>query len=222
MSQHQTLDSLSSRNTNISEVEWACRVELAAAYRVFAHLGWIEMIYNHITLRVPGPELHFLINPFGLMYSEVTASNLIKIDIEGNKLEDSPWEINPAGFIIHSAIHAARDDAHCIMHTHTDTGMAVACQTSGLVNDNFYTSAILDDISYHDFEGITTEPGEKTRLVEDLGDKNLMILRNHGLLSCGVDVADAFLWMWQIQRACDIQYAARGRVVEAEDDSFMR
>jgi ribulose-5-phosphate 4-epimerase/fuculose-1-phosphate aldolase len=192
----------------VSEAEWQLRVELAACYRVFDHLGWIELIFNHITLRVPGPDTHFLINPFGLMYSEVTASNLVKIDLDGNKVLPTEWDVNPAGFVIHSAIHAHRDDAHCIMHTHTTTGMAVACLENGLQNDNFYTSMLMQDIAYHDFEGITTELGERERLVANLGDKNMYILRNHGLLTCGHNVADAFFRLWRLQRACDIHYAS--------------
>jgi len=193
---------------HIEPEEWRSRVELAAAYRVFDHLGWIELIFNHITLRVPGPETHFLINPFGLMYSEVTASNLVKIDLAGNKVMPSEFDVNPAGYTIHSAIHEARPDAHCVMHTHTTSGSAVSCMQGGLKNDNFYTSSIMDMIAYHDFEGITQNPGEKDRLVAHLGDKDLLILRNHGLLSCGRDVATAFLNLWRLQRACDIQYAA--------------
>lgn len=196
------------RPANIEADEWRARVILAAAYRVFDHLGWIELIYNHITLRVPGPETHFLINPYGLMYSEVTASNLVKIDLDGNKVSTSQFDVNPAGYTIHSAIHEARPDAHCIMHTHTTSGSAVSCMESGLVNDNFYTSSIMDMIAYHSFEGITQDISEKDRIVEHLGNKDLLILRNHGLLACGPDVPTAFLNLWRLQRACDIQYAA--------------
>lgn len=196
------------RPANIEVAEWRARVILAAAYRVFDHLGWIELIYNHITLRVPGPETHFLINPYGLMYSEVTASNLVKIDLDGNKVAASDFDVNPAGYTIHSAIHEARPDAHCIMHTHTTSGSAVSCMEDGLVNDNFYTSSIMDMIAYHGFEGITQDLSEKDRIVEHLGDKDLLILRNHGLLACGKDVPTAFLNLWRLQRACDIQYAA--------------
>ncbi len=199
---------LEHRPDHIGVEEWRARVVLAAAYRVFDHLGWIELIYNHITLRVPGPDTHFLINPYGLMYSEVTASNLVKIDLAGNKVLPSEFDVNPAGYTIHSAIHEARPDAHCIMHTHTTSGSAVSCMQGGLVNDNFYTSSIMDMLAYHDFEGITQDLSEKDRLVEHLGDKDLLILRNHGLLACGSDVPTAFLNLWRLQRACDIQYAS--------------
>lgn len=209
---------------HIEPEEWRSRVELAAAYRVFDHLGWIELIFNHITLRVPGPETHFLINPYGLMYNEVTASNLVKIDLAGNKVAPSEYEVNPAGYTIHSAIHEARPDAHCVMHTHTTTGSAVSCMEGGLKNDNFYTSSIMDMLAYHDFEGITQDPGEKDRLVEHLGDKDLLILRNHGLLSCGHDVATAFFNLWRLQRACDIQYAAHamGKTIAVTDSAVQQ
>jgi len=193
----------------VSSEEWELRVKLASCYRLFDHLGWIELIFNHITLRVPGPEHHFLINPFGLMYSEITASNLVKIDLQGNVLHDTPWDVNPAGFVIHSAIHEARDDAHCVMHTHTTTGIAVACKQDGLQNSNFYTSMTNQDVAYHDFEGTTTNDDEKDRLVASLGRANLMILRNHGLLSCGRSVEDAFFGLWRLQRACDVQAMSR-------------
>lgn len=198
----------SARPSAISEAEWALRVDLAACYRIFDHLGWIELIYNHITVRVPGPETHFLINPFGLMYREVTASNLVKIDLEGNIIGPSDWPVNPAGFTIHSAIHAARPQAHCVMHTHTTAGMAVACKADGLAWTNFYAAQIYGQVAYHDFEGITVEPGEKARLLADLGDKRLMILRNHGLLAWGETIAEAFVRLWTLQRACEIQLAA--------------
>ncbi len=194
-----------SMKSQVSEQEWALRVRLAACYRVFDHLGWIELIFNHITLRVPAPEHQFLINPFGLMYSEITASNLVKVDLDGNALHDTPWDINPAGLVIHSAIHEAREDAHCVMHTHTTTGSAVACKEQGLENTNFYTSIIGDGLAYHDFEGTTTDDAEKQRLVQSLGDSNMLMLRNHGLLSCGKTVEDAFSSLWLLQRACDIQ-----------------
>lgn len=202
------------RPAGIAEEEWALRVQLAAAYRIFDHLGWTELIYNHITVRVPGPERHFLINPYGLMYREVTASNLVKIDLEGNVVGTSPYPVNPAGFIIHSAIHAARADAHCIMHTHTPAGMAVACKAEGLQPTNFYSSIVYGQIAYHDFEGITTFEEEKPRLVASLGDRNLMILRNHGLLTCAPTIPHAFILLWTLQRACDIQVMTDGMAGE--------
>jgi ribulose-5-phosphate 4-epimerase/fuculose-1-phosphate aldolase len=192
----------------ITAEEWALRVQLAACYRIFDLLGWTEYIFNHITLRVPGPEKHFLINPFGLWYSEVTASNLIKIDLDGNTIGRSEWPVNKAGFVIHSAIHAARSDAHCIMHTHTTAGVAVACQAEGLSANNFYGSQLHGRVAYHDFEGISVELDERPRLVNALGNHNIMILRNHGLLVCGGGVAEALRRMLNLQRACEVQLAA--------------
>jgi ribulose-5-phosphate 4-epimerase/fuculose-1-phosphate aldolase len=184
------------------------RVELAACYRIVDLLGWTELIFNHITAKVPGPEKHFLINPFGLLYSEVTASNLVKIDLDGAIVGDSDHPVNAAGFIIHGAIHRARPDVHCILHTHTTSGVAVACLEAGLTQTNFYSALIDGAVAYHDFEGVTTRPDECDRLVASLGQKNLMILRNHGLLSCGRTIAEAFVNLWRLQRACDIQVAA--------------
>ncbi|HWD22346.1 MAG TPA: class II aldolase/adducin family protein [Burkholderiales bacterium] len=192
----------------MTEAERSARVELAACYRIFDLLGWTELIFNHITVRVPGPEVRFLINPFGLQYREVTASNLLLIDLEGNPLRETAWPVNRAGFVIHSAIHGALKDAHCVMHTHTTTGIAVACLKEGLSPHNFYGAMLHGRVAYHDFEGITVEAGEKERLIRDLGDKPAMILRNHGLLAWGPSVAEAFLMMWTLQRACDVQVAA--------------
>ena len=192
----------------MTEAERAARVELAAAYRVFDMLGWTEMIFNHITLRVPGPEVRFLINPFGLHYREVKASNLVLIDIEGNPVRETKWPVNRAGFVIHSAIHEAIGQAHCVMHTHTTTGLAVACLEEGLSPHNFYGAMLVGKVAYHDFEGITVEPGEKERLVRDIGVKPAVMLRNHGLLAWGPSVSEAFLVLWTLQRACDVQIAA--------------
>jgi ribulose-5-phosphate 4-epimerase/fuculose-1-phosphate aldolase len=189
----------------MADAEWAARLELAAAYRVFHFLGWTELIGNHITLRVPGPQRHYLINPFGLNYEEVTASNLVKVALDGQIIGDSRWGINRAGFVIHSAIHAHRDDAHCVMHTHTTSGIAVACKRDGLRGDNFYSAIVVNDLAYHDFEGITVHEDEQPRLVASLGSHHAMILRNHGLLSLGASVATAFRRLWQMQRACDVQ-----------------
>jgi len=183
------------------------RVELAACYRIFDLLGWTELIFNHITAKVPGPEEHFLINPFGLHYSEITASNLVKIDLDGNIIGDGEWSVNLAGFVIHSAIHRARPDVKCITHTHTTTGMAVACLEAGLTQTNFYSAMMHDSVAYHDFEGITTRPDECDRLVDSLGEKDLLILRNHGLLTCGPTIAEAFTNHYRLQRACDVQIA---------------
>ncbi len=193
--------------------EWKARVELAACYRIFAMLGWTEMIYNHINVRVPDtatagasvPLKQFLINPFGLHYSEVTASNLIKIDTQGNKLHSSPHPVNPAGFTVHAAIHNALLDAHCVMHTHTTTGSAVACTASGLAQNNFYSAQLHDMVAYHDFEGITVHAEETPRLLKSMGDKPLLILRNHGLLAYSASLPLAFMRLWTLQRACDVQ-----------------
>ena len=189
--------------------EWRARLELAACYRIFDHMGWSEVIFNHISLRVPdGRGMAYLINPYGLHYGEVTAHNLVKIDADGEKLAPSPHPVNLAGFVIHGAVHAARADAHCVMHTHTDSGMAVACKREGLRHDNFYSAALAGKIGYHDFEGITTDLGEQQRIVASLGDKPYLILRNHGLLAVGQHVPDALMSYWVLQRACDVQARA--------------
>lgn len=198
--------------------EWAVRVELAACYRVFALLGWTEMIYNHITLRVPDSVTggatagaskapQFLINPFGLHYSEVTASNLLKIDLQGNKLDESSWAVNPAGFTVHAAIHDKLPDAHCVMHTHTTNGLAVACSQVGLAQNNFYSAQLHGMVAYHDFEGITVHADETPRLLKNIGTKPAVILRNHGLLTWGRTLPLAFVRLWTLQRACDVQVA---------------
>ena len=187
--------------------EWRARIELAACYRIFDFFGWTELIYNHITLRLPasGSERHYLINPFGLNYNEVTARNLIKVRLDGSSVDTSPYPVNAAGFIIHSAIHASRENAHCIMHTHTSAGMAVATKKAGLRHDNFYGALIYGRVAYHDFEGISIHADEQPRLVKSLGDKDVLILRNHGLLVTERDVPAALRLMWHLQRACEIQ-----------------
>ncbi len=191
--------------------EWQARVQLAACYRIFDMLGWTEMIYNHITTRLPetvsGGQKQFLINPFGLHYSEVTASNLLKIDLKGNKLDDNPWPVNPAGFTVHSAIHESVDNAHCVMHTHTTSGLAVACTATGLSQNNFYSAQLHGLVAYHDFEGITVHADETPRLLKSMGNKPALILRNHGLLTWGPTLALAFVRLWTLQRACDVQVA---------------
>ena len=189
--------------------EWQARVELAACYRIFAMMGWAEMIYNHITVRLPrsvaGDAKQFLINPFGLHYSEVTASNLVKIDTAGTVLHPSAYPVNPAGFTVHAAIHNAMPGAHCVMHTHTTTGSAVACTASGLAQNNFYSAQLYNQVAYHDFEGITIHADEAPRLLKAIGDKPLVILRNHGLLAWGATLPMTFARLWTLQRACDIQ-----------------
>src|SRR5687768_6042671 len=192
----------------MSDAEREARVQLSACYRIFDMFGWVEQIFNHITVRVPGPEVRFLINPFGLHYREITASNLLLIDTEGNSLRPSQWPVNRAGFVIHSAIHGAIHKAHCVMHMHTTTGMAVACLKEGLSPHNFYGAMLHGRVAYHEFEGISVDPAEKERLIRDLGDKPVMILRNHGLLAWGPSVPEAFLMLWTLQRACDVQIAA--------------
>ena len=192
----------------MADAERKARVELAACYRIFDMLGWTEMIFNHITLRVPGAEPRFLINPFGLHYREITASSLVLIDLEGNALRETKWPVNRAGFVIHSAIHGAIPQAHCVMHTHTTNGVAVASLKNGLSSDNFYGAMLHGRVAYHELQGVTVDLAERESLVRDLGDKHVMILRNHGLLSWGRNVAEAYLRLWTLQRACDVQVAA--------------
>jgi len=201
------------RPEGLSAAEWQARVELAACYRVFFARGWAEEIFNHITLRVDGPEgpdgpPAYLINPFGLHYGEVTAHNLVKVDLAGRPLHDTPHVINRAGFVIHSAIHAARPDAHCIVHTHDRYGVAVSCKAEGLAPDNFYAAFLDGRVAYHDFEGVTTSTAEQPRLVASLGTKPAMILRNHGLLVAEHSVAAAFYWYYVLQSACHVQALA--------------
>lgn len=190
---------------NYSEAEKTLRIQLAACYRIFAHLGWDELIYNHISVKLPGEQEHFLINPFGLHYSEVTASSLVKVDVEGNILEDTPHQVNAAGIIIHTAVHQARPDIVSISHLHTTASLAVACAAEGLRHDNFNSVMLAGKLAYHPFEGITVNPDEKSRLVKNLGDKNLMILRNHGILMAGGSIPEMFRNTWDLQRACEIQ-----------------
>jgi ribulose-5-phosphate 4-epimerase/fuculose-1-phosphate aldolase len=190
--------------------EATARRELAACYRLFDHLGWTEAIFNHITLRVPSADgtPHYLINPFGLHYSEVTAANLVKIDAEGNDIDRTGRTVNRAGFVIHGAIHQARHDAHCVMHVHTTAGCAVSCKESGLRHDNFYSAMLYGDVGYHMYEGVTTGLEERPRLVRSLADNDHLILRNHGLLAVGGSVAQCFHRLWTLQRACEIQLAS--------------
>jgi ribulose-5-phosphate 4-epimerase/fuculose-1-phosphate aldolase len=204
----------------MSPAEQTARVQLAATYRIFDYLGWTELIYNHITLRLPGPERHFLINPFGLRYAEVKASNLVKIDLEGKVVGKSDWPVNPAGFTIHGAIHAGIPNAHCVMHTHTTAGMAVACSQNGLSMSNFYSAQLHGKVAYHDFEGITVHADEGPRLIRNIGDKPAVILRNHGLLAWAESLPRAFAILWLLNRACEIQLAstAMGAVIEIPED----
>src|SRR6266478_5259186 len=193
----------------ISKEEWEARVDLAAAYRLVAHYGWDDLIFTHLSARVPGPEHHFLINPYGMMFEEITASSLVKINLAGEIVMPSPYFINPAGFTIHSAVHAAREDALCIIHLHTDYGIAVSAQTDGLLPISQQALFSLSSLAYHDYEGLALDEEEKPRLVADLGDKKFMILRNHGLLTLGRTAAEAFLGMFLLERACEIQILAQ-------------
>jgi ribulose-5-phosphate 4-epimerase/fuculose-1-phosphate aldolase len=188
--------------------EWQTRVDLAAAYRLVAHYGWDDLIFTHISARVPGPEHHFLINPYGLLFEEMTASSLLKVDLDGNLIEPTPYHFNPAGFTIHSAVHAAREDAKCVLHLHSVAGVAVSCQEHGLLPINQTAMLLNGQIAHHEYEGVALELDERPRLVADLGTKNLMLLRNHGTLSCGESVAEAFLSMYFFERACETQIAA--------------
>jgi ribulose-5-phosphate 4-epimerase/fuculose-1-phosphate aldolase len=200
---------MKSLQSEVSVAEWQVRVDLAACYRLVAYYGWDDLIFTHISARVPGPETHFLINPYGMMFEEITASSLVKIDLAGNKVSDSPYGINPAGFTIHSAVHEARHDAHCVLHLHTTAGVAVSAQKDGLLPISQQALFPLSALSYHAYEGVALNPEEKPRLVADLGENNFMILRNHGLLTCGDTVAQAFLNMYILQRSCEVQVMAR-------------
>jgi len=187
--------------------EWAARVQLAAAYRMFDRLGWSELIYNHLSLRVPGEDGHFLINPFGMHYSEVTASNLVKVDVQGRIVGHSDWPINPAGFTFHGAIHATLPEAHCVMHVHTTPTMAVCCLEQGLSFSNFYAAQLHGQVAYHDFEGITVHLDEGQRILASAGGKPVLLLRNHGPVVIGRSLPQAFNLMWLVQRACEVQVA---------------
>jgi ribulose-5-phosphate 4-epimerase/fuculose-1-phosphate aldolase len=200
----------------VSAEEWQARIDLAATYRLVALYGWDDLIFTHISSRVPGADHHFLLNPYGMMFEEVTASSLVKIDLAGNKVTDSPYFVNPAGFTIHSAVHAAREDALCVMHLHTDYGIAVSAQKDGLLPISQQAMLALSSLAYHDYEGLALNEEEKPRLVADLGDKSQMILRNHGLLTVGRTAAEAFLAMFLLERACKIQILAQagGELVE--------
>jgi ribulose-5-phosphate 4-epimerase/fuculose-1-phosphate aldolase len=192
-----------------SPEEWAIRVDLAAAYRLVAHFHWDDLVFTHITARVPGPEHHFLINPYGMMFEEITAASLVKIDMQGQKVADNPWPVNPAGFTIHSAIHAARHDVQCVLHTHTLNGIAVSAQMNGVLPLSQQSIFVLQDLAYHNYEGVALRDDEKPRLVADLGKSNFLMLRNHGLLTCGRSVAEAFQLMYTFESACAIQVRAQ-------------
>ena len=201
----------------VSAEEWQVRVDLAACYRLVAMYGWDDIVFTHISARVPGPDHHFLINPYGMMFEEITASSLVKVDEQCNKVLDSPYPVNPAGFVIHSAIHAGRPDVQCVLHTHTPDGVAVSAQEHGLLPISQQATIALSSIGYHDYEGIAVNDAEKPRLVNDLGRNANFILRNHGLLTVGPSVADAFLVMFNLQRACEIQVRALSAKVKEVD-----
>jgi ribulose-5-phosphate 4-epimerase/fuculose-1-phosphate aldolase len=199
--------SLSVRD-QVSKDEWEVRVNLAAAYRLVALYGWDDLVFTHISARVPGPEHHFLLNPYGWMFEEITASSLVKVDLEGRKVMPSEYDINPAGFTIHSAVHAARQDALCVMHTHTPDGVAVSAQKNGLLPISQQSMGVLASLGYHDYEGLALNEDEKPRLVRDLGDKNFLMLRNHGLLTAATSIADAFAFIYFFEASCMIQVRA--------------
>jgi len=192
----------------VSDEEWELRVDLAAAYRMIAYYGWDDLIFTHLSVRIPGPEHHFLLNPYNLMFEEVTASSLIKVDVNGNPVQPTPFITNPAGFTIHSAIHMAREDAHAVMHLHTPQGQAVSAQGDGLMPLTQAAMLVREDLAYHDYEGIAVDLDERERIVADLGSKNLMLLRNHGSLAVGETVGEAFIRLYTLERACQAQVMA--------------
>ena len=195
--------------SRVSAEEWQTRVDLAACYRLTAAYGWDDLVFTHITAKIPGMDEQFLINPYGMMFEEITASSLVKIDINGNKLDDNPHPVNPAGFTIHSAIHSARHDAKCVLHIHSINGVAVSAQKHGVLPLSQQSIFVLASLAYHDYEGVALNDDEKPRLVRDLGDKSLLMLRNHGLLTCAETIADAFLLMYIFEAACMIQVRAQ-------------
>ena len=204
------LDSIevASLEGKVGDAEWALRVDLAAAYRMIAHYGWDDLVFTHLSVRIPGPEHHFLLNPYNLMFEEVTASSLIKVDVDGNPVQPTPFITNPAGFTIHSAVHMAREDAHAVMHLHTPAGQAVSAQADGLLPLTQAAMLVREDLAYHDYEGIAVDLGERERIVEDLGSKNLMMLRNHGTMALGETIGEAFLRLYTLERACQAQVMA--------------
>jgi len=193
----------------VSAEEWQLRCDLAACYRLVAAYGWSDLVFTHISVRLPGPDHHFLINPYGLMFDEITASSLIKVDQHCNKLMESPFPVNPAGFVIHSAVHEAREDVQCVLHTHTRAGVAVSAQKAGVLPISQQSTFVLASLAYHDYEGVAFRPDEKPRLQADLGAANFLMLRNHGLLTCGASIADAFLNMYVFESTCQIQLTAQ-------------
>ena len=208
---------IASLEGRVSADEWQARLDLAAAYRLVALFRWDDLVFTHITSKIPGTE-HYLINPYGLMFDEITASSLVKIDISGKVLQETPFPINPAGFVIHSAVHAARHDAQCVMHTHTLNGIAVAAQKRGLLPLSQHSIFVLSSLAYHDYEGVALRDEEKPRLVADLGDKRFLMLRNHGLLTVGATVSAAFEAMYMFETSCTIQVRAQAGGTLASGD----
>jgi len=204
-----SLPSIPSRRGQVSAEEWQQRCDLAAAYRLVRLFGWDDLVFTHISARVPGPEHHFLINPYGFMFEEITASSLIKVDAAGNKVDDSPFDVNPAGFVIHSAVHGAREDAGCVLHVHSLNGIAVSAQKGGVLPISQQSIFVLSSLGYHGYEGVALRDDEKPRLVRDLGGNNFLMLRNHGLLTVGPTVADAFQSMYLFETVCTIQVRAQ-------------
>jgi ribulose-5-phosphate 4-epimerase/fuculose-1-phosphate aldolase len=194
----------------VSAEEWKLRVDLAAAYRLVALYGWSDLVFTHISARIPGPDHHFLINPYGLMFDEITASSLVKVDQQCHKLSDSPFPVNPAGFVIHSCIHEVREDAGCVLHTHSRAGVAVSAQKAGVLPISQQSTFVLASLAYHDYEGVALRDDEKPRLQRDLGDKTYLMLRNHGLLTVGKTIPEAFLSMYTFENTCRIQIDAQG------------
>jgi ribulose-5-phosphate 4-epimerase/fuculose-1-phosphate aldolase len=208
------------KSASMSDAEWAVRQELAACYRIFAHMNWDELIFNHITVKIPDEDGAFLINPYGLHFSEVTASSLVKIDLDGNILAPTKWPVNRAGFVQHALFHRNIPDAHAIAHTHTTAGMAVSSLEGGLRPVNFYACNFVGQLGYHDFEGVTVREEEGPRLLASLGEKRMMLLKNHGLLVMGKTIPEVFIKHWALQRACEIQLAtlAAGAAIHVSDD----
>ena len=202
------MNAIPSLRGSVSAEEWQVRVDLAATYRLVALYGWDDMVFTHISARVPGPEHHFLINPYGLLFDEITASSLVKIDMDGNKLQDSEYPVNPAGFTIHSALHMSRPDVGCVIHLHTTDGVAVSAQEQGLLPLDQHAMMLISDLAYHDYEGIAFDLDERERLIADMGEKNFLLLRNHGTLAVGRNCADAFLRIYYLERACAMQTRA--------------
>ncbi len=208
----QARSEVASVRDQVSEAEWQLRVDLAALYRLVAMHGWDDFLFTHLSARIPGPEHHFLLNPLGLMFEEVTASSLVKVDLDGKKVMPSPYEINAAGFTIHSAVHAAREDVCCVMHLHPDDGVAVSAQEAGLMPLSQHAMQC-GEIAYHDYEGVALDLDERERIVRDLGDRQFMLLRNHGTLTVGPSICSAWMAMFYLERACTMQVRALGTAV---------